>query len=420
MGAPTPRSRERHRSARARRTAHRGSPRCSSGQARCTGSRRPSRGVLTPLVAGDVDGAEPTLSALRQRLARLAAEPVDRAFSVFRPFLRTARFPLTNRDMREGSSTRYPTTTRSLRASPSGEKTLGASRVMATTGGVVSMRIGFGRTIVRCCRRSFTRGRYEPFGEGAIRTSLLPSQTERATGPRGTLLRRTRCRTTLPPSFDHLDADGRRPSRSRKAIHRGGRFRAAANGRDHLRKNARPEDGARGQLELTPCRRRRAPWQRAAPRRARLAQIWPRPTDSTLDRPVATPHGGLAGAPRRPDDGRDETATRRRGDAERRPLSHRRAFPTAEACASTYEQLGEAPVEHDTPAVGIRDRDAAPVPVRVLRLDVGIAEISESSRDDLRRLLGCDVEHEQVVDARRRTRAAVFVRGELEVVVAAR
>ena len=47
--------------------------------------------------------------------------------------------------------------------------------------------------------------------------------------------------------------------------------------------------------------------------------------------------------------------------------------------------LGEAPVEHDAPAVGIGDRDAAAVPVRVLGLDVGIAEIGEPARDDARR-----------------------------------
>ena len=38
---------------------------------------------------------------------------------------------------------------------------------------------------------------------------------------------------------------------------------------------------------------------------------------------------------------------------------------------------------------------------------------------DLRRLLRLDVEHEEVVDARGRAGAAVLVRGELEVIVAA-
>ena len=47
--------------------------------------------------------------------------------------------------------------------------------------------------------------------------------------------------------------------------------------------------------------------------------------------------------------------------------------------------LGEAPVEHDAPAVGVGDRDAAAVPVGVLRLDVGVAEVGEPARRRSRR-----------------------------------
>ena len=101
------------------------------------------------------------------------------------------------------------------------------------------------------------------------------------------------------------------------------------------------------------------------------------------------------------------------------PDADRRVAPR-DSGALPHSFLGEAPVEHDAPAVRVGDRDAAAVPVGILRLDVGVAEIGEAAGDDLRRLLRLEVEDEQVVDARRRAGAAVGMRGELEVVVAAR
>src|SRR4051794_31178847 len=93
--------------------------------------------------------------------------------------------------------------------------------------------------------------------------------------------------------------------------------------------------------------------------------------------------------------------------------------PCRRSRATRSSVLGETPVQHDAPAVRVGDRDAAPVPVRVLRLDVGVAHVGEAARDDLCCLLRLDVEDEQVVLAGRRARATVGVRGELEVVVAA-
>ena len=64
--------------------------------------------------------------------------------------------------------------------------------------------------------------------------------------------------------------------------------------------------------------------------------------------------------------------------------------------------LGEPPVEDDAPAVRVGDRDAAAVPVRVLRLHRRVAERVEACRHELRLTLRFEVEDEQVVRARRR------------------
>ena len=64
-----------------------------------------------------------------------------------------------------------------------------------------------------------------------------------------------------------------------------------------------------------------------------------------------------------------------RADRARRFVPHAASCWPGKTCPNKRRQilslLGEAPVEHDAPAVGVGDRDAAAVPVRVLRLDSG-------------------------------------------------
>ena len=70
--------------------------------------------------------------------------------------------------------------------------------------------------------------------------------------------------------------------------------------------------------------------------------------------------------------------------------------PAARRPTSTLV-LCEPPVEDDAPAVRVGDRDAAAVPVRVLRLHRGVAERVEACRHELRLALRFEVEDEQVV-----------------------
>src|SRR5918995_272753 len=107
--------------------------------------------------------------------------------------------PSTSITARARSLIRYEAVMRSRRPSESGENTRGKTRTSVMTGAVVSTRIGFGRTMGRPFRSSWTRGRYTPSGTTRSRLSR-PSQVYE-TRPAGSRRSRTSVRIERPSRF---------------------------------------------------------------------------------------------------------------------------------------------------------------------------------------------------------------------------
>ena len=237
---------------------------------RITTDLRPRRPAL---VAGDVGGSEPqAVRALRQRLALPRPEPVDRPLGLA-PLLEHGTDAVdVERDPRRLVDAVPHDDAVGTRGRRRARRPAGASRVIVTRGGVVSTLIGFGSTIVRCWRSSLTRG--------LVRG---PPATTRPRRRGRSRRRRQRPRRSLVPrevpddvavAVDHVDVE---PVALAQPERDHGRVRVAlADGREDLRSPSSRGSGS-ASASATPCRRRRAPWQRAAPRRGRLARIWPRP-----------------------------------------------------------------------------------------------------------------------------------------------
>ena len=144
--------------------------------------------------------------------------------------------------------------------SPSGENTRGKTSVKRRRGGVVSTRIGFGRTIVRPCSAIRTRGRY--LASGTTRPASSRPSHVYETRPLGSSRSRTSVRTTSPGRVEHVDRHlARLPEHERD--HRNVTGAHSQTG-ENSRSTRVPGDGA--PLELQPLRDREGRRSRAEER----------------------------------------------------------------------------------------------------------------------------------------------------------